>query len=78
MKLLNELCFYNDKKAAWMEHDENKIEKVRDRYLQDINSQLFILGKDKFPEEFLNAVETGKLSTDLTGKYYDIAKTVKV
>ena len=74
LRLLGHLASYNDKGIDYARHDPSQVEEERSIGLSRIKELVAEIGPDSLPQEFLQAVASGAVATDFTGKYIDILK----
>ena len=69
VRALDSLAFYNDKGIAYARHSPEQVELDRTVRLAKIHDLVATLGAANLPQEFLAALDSGDLVTDLTGQY---------
>ena len=74
LRALESLSLYNDKGIAWSRRTPDQAAAEREKRLKKINDLIRRVGKSDVPEILLNAVTSGELATDATGKYADSVK----
>ncbi len=75
--LVEKLAIYNDKGAAWAGHNEERIIVERQKLLDQIQTQIAVLGENRISSALLDALRNGSLESDITGRYIDVAKQTK-
>lgn len=78
VSLIKELATYNDKGISWRLHNEEQVKKEHRRLLDSIKNKIDLIGLELIPKKLIQALESGKLKTDLTGKYIKYAKQTKL
>ncbi|HEY1139977.1 MAG TPA: hypothetical protein VGE88_07190 [Lysobacter sp.] len=74
LRLLGNLAFYNDKGIAYSRHDAARVETGREQALADMRALVEKIGPEALPPEFMQALATGEVATDSTGRYVDALK----
>jgi hypothetical protein len=74
LRLFGRLAFYNDKGIDYARHDAAQVEKERASALGQVRDLVAAIGPESFPTNFLEAVESGAIATDLTGQYIDLLR----
>ncbi len=74
LRALAKLAFYNDKGIDYSRHTSEQVESERIARLARIRELVATVGPDSLPSEFLQAVESGDIASDLTGRYIDLVK----
>ncbi len=74
LQLLQELALYNDKGRYWSGHDDCKVALRRDEITQLIQHQLWLLPASVAVDTLQDAIASGNLSEDSSGRYCQIAK----
>jgi hypothetical protein len=74
IRQLDHLAFYNDKGVAYARHTPDQAEEERRAKLETIRKLVAEVGEQAFPTEFIDALRSGKLAHDGTGKYVDMAR----
>lgn len=71
---LDGLAFYNDKGVAYSRHNEERAQLERHIAIANIERLVATVGESAVPTEFLQALRSGEVANDLTGKYADLVK----
>jgi len=74
IRAVDSLAIYNDKGIVWSRHTSDQCEVWRRERMQEIENLIAEVGTSSLPQEFLNAVQSGDLSTDGSGLYVDNLK----
>lgn len=74
LQLLQELALYNDKGCYWSGHDDRTIVLRRAEITQLIQHQLWLLPASIAVDTLQDAIASGNLSEDSSGRYCQIAK----
>ena len=74
LRQLDRLAFYNDKGIAYARHNPAQVKAEQALGLAKIKDLVAAIGPSSFPDSFLAAVDSGAITTDLTGQYIDILK----
>jgi hypothetical protein len=75
LRALSNLAFYNDKGIDYSRHKPEQVESERAAGIAKILELVAIVGPGSLPSEFLQAVESGDVASDFTGRYIDLVKT---
>ncbi len=67
--VVEELALYNDKGIAWRKHDQAQANTERARLTAKIKGLTSKLGQARLPSDFVAALSSGALATDITGRY---------
>ena len=68
---LDRLAFYNDKGIDYSRHNPAQVEVERAKRIAAIGKLAAEIGPASLPQDFLAALDSRELATDLTGKYLD-------
>lgn len=71
---MNNLAIYNDKGIHWNRHTRDRMARERARRIKEIETLVARLGVNELPALFLQALERGDISADMTGKYVELLK----
>ena len=74
IRLLNHLAFYNDKGISYARHSPAQVQAERASGTAKLRELVATIGPDSLPPTFVQAVDSGDVATDLTGKYIDLLK----
>ena len=74
LRQLGHLAFYSDKGIDYSRHSPDRVKAERASGLAKIRKLVAVLGPESLPPEFLEAVASGNVATDLTGQYIDVLK----
>ena len=69
------LAFHNDKGISYARHSPAQVETERTAGMAKLRDLVAIVGPDSLPPDFLEAMRSGDVATDLTGQYIDHLKT---
>lgn len=72
--LLGSLAFYNDKGIDYARHDAARIEVERADGMAKVRALVAALGAHNLPTAFLDAVESGEIATDSSGRFANLVK----
>lgn len=75
LRMLETLAFYNDKGAIYAHHTSEQRHSEQSSRLAKIKDIVAAIGLESFPPEFIEAIESGEMASDFTGKYIDLLKT---
>ena len=75
LRLLGNIAFYNDKGIDYSRHSPVQVESERAIGLAKVRELVAAIGAESLPSEFLQAVESGDVATDFTGRYIDVVRT---
>ena len=71
VRAVDSLAFYNDKGSSYARHSLDQVELERAARTDKIRTLAANVGAARLPGDFLAALESGELATDLTGQYAD-------
>lgn len=74
LHLLGNMAFYNDKGIDYARHSPAQVDSERARGLAKVRELVAAIGPEFLPPEFLQAVESGDVATDFTGRYIDVVR----
>ena len=74
LRLINRLCFYNDKCIYFADTTPEEIQAERAARLAKVKELVAAIGPESFPSAFLHDLESGEVATDGTGQYIDLLK----
>jgi len=74
LHLLGNIAFYNDKGIDYARHSPAQVESERAMGLARVRELVAAIGPESLPLEFLQAVESGDVATDFTGRYIDVVR----
>ena len=74
LKVLGNLAFYNDKGIDYARHTPEQVESERAAGLVRIRELVAAIGSASLPSDFLQAVESGDIAADFTGRYIDVLR----
>ena len=69
IRVLGRLAFYNDKGMGYARHSPSQAAAVQASGLAKVRSLVAAIGTESLPNTFLQAVASGNVATDFTGKY---------
>jgi hypothetical protein len=74
VSLLGNLAFYNDKGIDYARHDAARIEVERAEGIAQVRELIALIGPRHLPQAFLDAVESGEVATDATGRFANMVE----
>ena len=69
LRELDRLAFYNDKNIAYLKHDNAQVQIERAPSIARIEQLVSEIGRNRLPHQFLTALGSGYVATDMTGHY---------
>jgi len=75
LRLVESLAIYNDKGVAWGNHTSHQADAVRAAKIAELKSIVEKLGIESLPSQFVEAVESGALAVDSTGRFIDLLES---
>ena len=73
-KALESLAIYNDKGIEWARHSPKQVHVHRAASLRRVRELVEALPPSSVPRELLEALQSGELATDMTGRYAQLVK----
>ena len=73
-KALESLAIYNDKGIDWARHSPGQVQAHRAASVQRVKELVEALPPSAVPPEVLEALQSGDLATDMTGRYAQLLK----
>ena len=71
---LGNLAFYNDMGIEYARQTPTQVESERAAGLAKVREFVAAIGAESLPAEFLQAVASGEIATDFTGRYIDVLR----
>ena len=69
VRSLDSLAFYNDKGSSYSRHSLEQVDAEQVAKLSKIRDLVKAVGESRLPKDFLVALDSGELASDMTGKY---------
>lgn len=69
VSLLHSMAFYNDKGYIWQNDSPEKSDKLRKEWRQEIDEIILKIGKENFPPEIYQMLQSPDLIEDGSGRY---------
>ncbi len=72
LRLVKDLAVFNDKGVWWGKYTLQEAHDMRTAKIAKVKSMMSKLDRESLPTQFLEAVESGALAVDSTGRFIDV------